>query len=99
MMHVKIYKAYRKVIAICDADLLGKKFIDGERQLDVKESFYSGEVMDKEKAVEIIKCEAADDSTFNLVGKEAISAAIEAGIIAKEGVMKLQGIPFALSLL
>ena len=98
-MHIKIYKAYRKVVALCDEDLLGKKFIDGEKQLDVKESFYTGEVMDKEKVIHIIKCEAADDSTFNIVGKESIACAIEAGIIDKGGVSKLQNIPFALSLL
>jgi len=99
MMHVKIYKAYRKVVAVCDSDLIGKRFVDGEKLLDVKESFYSGELMDKEKVIHILKCEAADDSTFNIVGKESIACAIESGLIDKGGILKLQSIPFALSLL
>jgi len=99
MMHLKIYKAYRKVVALCDGDLIGKKFVDGEKQLDVKESFYTGEVLEKDKIIHILKCEAADDSTFNIVGKESIACAIEAGIIDKGGVLKLQNVPFAFSLL
>jgi len=99
MMQVKIHQAYRKVVAVCDSDLLGKRLVEGKRLLDVKETFYSGELMDKEKAVELLKCEAADDSTFNLVGKEAIEAGIEAGIIEEKGIMKVQNIPFALGLL
>jgi hypothetical protein len=101
MMHLKIYTAYRKVVALCDADLIGKRFTEGEGQrlLDVKESFYKGEVIDKEKALMIIKCEAADDSTFNFVGKEATSIGKEVGVIKEEGILKIQKIPFALGLL
>jgi hypothetical protein len=101
MMNVKVYNAYRKVVAVCDEGLIGKRFTEGEGQklLDVKESFYSGELMSKEKALMIIKSEAADDATFNFVGKESVELAIEAGIIDKKGIMKMQGIPYALSLL
>jgi hypothetical protein len=99
MIHLKIHNAYRKVVAVCDTSLIGKKFVEGNRLLDVKESFYTGEIMDKEKAVKIIKCEMADDSTFNFVGEEAVSLGMEAGIISKQGIMKVQKIPFALSLL
>lgn len=99
MMHVKVYNAYRKVVAVCDQELLGKRFTEGQKLLDVKESFYSGEIMDKDKALITVKSEAADDATFNFVGKEAIELALSAGIIDKKGVMKMQGIPYALSLL
>ena len=99
MLHVKVYNAYRKVVAVCDEGLIGKRFTQGQKLLDVKESFYSGEIMGREKALIIIKSEAADDSTFNFVGKESIELALEAGIIDKKGVMKMQGIPYALSLL
>ena len=99
MIHVKVYQAYRKVVAVCDQGLIGKRLVDGQRLLDVKESFYTGELMDREKALKIIKCEAADDATFNFVGKEAVELGISTGIIDKKGVMELQKIPFALSLL
>ena len=40
---IKIHMSYRNVIAVCDEDLLGKKFEDEKRQLDIKEGFFKGE--------------------------------------------------------
>ena len=92
-------KSYRDIVAICDSDLLGKKFEEGEFQLDVKESFFKGDEKSKEETIEIIKDMSKEDATFNIVGKESTKAAIEAGIITEEGVKEIQGIPFALVLL
>ncbi len=98
-MYLNVIRSYRDVVAICDSDLLGKKFEQGKFQLDVKESFYKGEDISEKKAVEIMKSMLAEDATFNIVGKESVNAAISAGIISKESVGKIQGIPFALILL
>ncbi len=99
MIFIKIHNSYRKVVAVCDSGLIGKKFEEGNRQLDLRENFYKGDECDMEKAVQIIKRQAIEDASFNIVGSESISAAIEAGIIKKEGILKLKGIPFALTLL
>ena len=98
-MFVNIIRTYRDVVAICDSELLGKVFEEGNFQLDVKENFYKGEEVSKEKAIEIIKDMAKEDATFNIVGKQAINAAIEAELINKEVIKKIQDIPFALVLL
>jgi len=42
-MFVKIIESYRNVVAIADEELVGKKFFEGNKQLDVKESFYKSE--------------------------------------------------------
>ncbi len=97
-MFVRVIKSYRDVVAICDSDLLGKKFEEGQFQLDVKESFYKGEEMDEEQTSNIIIRMSGDDATFNIVGKKSIALAIDAGIIAKEGIKTIQGIPFAMIL-
>ena len=98
-MFVKIHRSYRKVVAICDSELVGKKFEEGKMQLDVRENFFKGEKFDKEKVVEIMKSERADDSTFNIVGKKAVKLALENGIIGNGNIGKVEGIPFALVLL
>ena len=98
-MQVKIHKSYRYVVAICDSDLLGKQFQEDKFQLDIKESFFKGKELSKEKVLEQIKDMAIEDATFNIVGKESIQTALEAGIISKEGIKKIKGIPFALVLL
>ena len=94
-----MHEAYRKIIALSDADLLGKKFTEGNLQLDLKESFYGGQEIDEKEAIEILKCAKADDATFNIVGNNSIAAAIEAGVIGKEGLIRVKGIPHALGLL
>ena len=98
-MYTKIHKSYRKVVAICDSELLGKKFEEGNMQLDVRENFYNGEEIDEGKAGDILRDLASDDATFNIVGEKAIKAAIEAGLISTESIIRVRGIPFALTLL
>ncbi|MDP3992137.1 MAG: DUF424 family protein [Candidatus Pacearchaeota archaeon] len=98
-MFIKVIKSYRDIVAICDSSILGKKFEQGKFQLDVKESFYRGEMVSEEKAIEIMKKMAAEDATFNIAGEKSVNAAIKAGVISKESIGKVQGIPFALVLL
>jgi len=98
-MLVKLIKSYRDIVAICDSDLLGKVFEEDKFQLDVKESFFKGDEKSKEETIAIIKDMTKEDATFNIIGKESVQAAIEAGIISEEGIKKIQGIPFALVLL
>jgi hypothetical protein len=98
-MFVKIHKSYRTVVAICDSNLAGKKFEEGNKQLDVRGSFYKGDEVDKSGLLSVIKRQKIEDATFNIVGKESIEIALEIGLIKKEGIHKVKGIPFALTLL
>ena len=98
-MLVKIQQSCRYIVAICDSNLIGKRFEEGKLQLDIKESFYKGEEKTREQVLHIIKKMAAEDATFNIVGKESVNAAIESGIITQESIGKIHGIPFALILL
>ncbi len=96
---IKIQKSVRICIAICDSDLIGKRFEEGKRQLDIRETFYKREVLNKEELVQLIKRQMIEDATFNIVGKESIQVALEAGLISKESISKIKNIPFALTLL
>jgi uncharacterized protein len=98
-MFINIIKSYRNIVAICDAELIGKKFEEEKFQLDVKESFFKGELTQEKKALEIIKDMRLEDATFNIVGKRSVSLAIKSGIIKEEEVGKIAGIPYALRLL
>jgi len=97
-MYVKIHKSYRNVVAICDAELIGKTFEEGKRQLEVRESFYKDKKVTKEELIKIMYKQIKEDSTFNIVGKKSIETAVETGIITKESIGKVQDIPFALIL-
>jgi hypothetical protein len=98
-MLVKIHRSYRDVVAVCDSDLIGKVFEQDKFQLDIKESFFKGDEKSKEQVIEIMNNMSREDATFNIIGKESVNAALEAGIINKEGIKEISGIPFALVLL
>ncbi len=98
-MLIRIHRTYRDIVAICDYDLIGKKFEQGKFQLDCKESFYKGEKKTKQELIPILQDLSKEDSTFNIVGDKSVSCAIKSGIISKQGIKKIQGIPFALVLL
>ncbi len=98
-MQIKIHKSYRPVVSLADSSLIGKKFEEGKFQLDVRENFYKGEELTKEKIIKILKQQKVEDATFNIVGEESIQTALEAGIITKDHIGKIAGIQFALTLL
>jgi len=98
-MLIKIHKSYRYVVSICDSELLGKTFEQGKRILEVRDSFFNGEEKEEEETIELMKDMAREDATFDIVGKKSCNAALKAGIISKEGIMKVQNVPFALVLL
>ncbi|MCM8774704.1 MAG: DUF424 family protein [Candidatus Omnitrophica bacterium] len=98
-MIVKIHKSYRYVVAICDSNLIGKKFEEGNLQLDLTGEFYKGEEIEEGKLREIIQDMVREDATFNIVGEESIKLCLECRIIKEEGIGKIKGIPYALVLL
>lgn len=101
-MFVNIIKSYRDIVAVCDKELIGKKFEEpfegGIKQLDLKENFYKGEESDRDNVKEIMKKMVQEDATFNIVGKDSVAAALEAGIISENEIGKIKEIPFVLVL-
>jgi len=98
-MFFKIHKSCRDVVAICDSDLIGKKFEQDKFQLDVKENFFRGEEISERELISLMEDYAKEDATFNIIGEKSVRSAIKAGIIDKKGIKKINNIPFALILL
>jgi len=98
-MYVNIINSYRNIVAIADADILGKKFEEGEKQLDIKESFYCGEnkkILTRAEVSKIISDWSKEDATFNIVGEKAISLALDMNLISENGIGKIDKIPYAM---
>ena len=98
-MIINIIKSYRDVVAICDSELLGKYFEEDKFQLDIKESFFKGEEKSEEEVMKVIQNMKKEDATFNIVGERATNIAIKSGIVSKDSVRTIGGVPFALILL
>ena len=92
MIFVKIHKTkFRDVIAVCDSNLIGKKFEEKDLQLTITERFYKGEAMAEEKIITLLE----NAENVNIVGKESIKIGIKAGIIIKKNIITIEGIPHA----
>ena len=98
-MFVNVIRSYRDTVAVCDKELIGKKFEEGIFQLNVKESFYKGEEKSRDEIIKLMTSLAAEDATFNIVGKKSVATALEAGVIEEGSIGHVQGIPFALILM
>jgi uncharacterized protein len=98
-MNVRIIKSKRDVVAVCDSELIGKRFEEGKMQLDIKESFFSGKEMNEEETIKVLEKMADEDATFNIIGEKSIEAALKSGVISEESVCEIQGVPFVLILL
>jgi uncharacterized protein len=95
---LKIHDSYRWVVAVCDEDIFGRRLSEGDRVLDVSGDFFKGDIVSEDKLKEeLLRCHG-EDATFNIVGKNSIRVAKEVGLVKDEGVMRIDGVPFALVL-
>jgi hypothetical protein len=91
-MIVKVHKKQEKtVVAVCDDDLLGKRFEEGDLQLDLTSDFYAGTKMDEKEAGDLVR----NADIVNLVGEQSVKLGIEEGIVEKDRILKVDGIPHA----
>ena len=77
------------VVAVCDAELLGKTIMFGKVKVRVNETFYKGTRMKVEKALELLK----EATIANLMGKNIIDAAVKRGMVRRDAVMMLGDVP------
>src|SRR3989344_9262051 len=92
MIYVK-HNLYQnsKVLAVCDEDLIGKKYFEKGLKLEINETFYKGDLVTEEEAAELMK----RARNINIVGKKAVKLAIKFDIIKKENIIKIKNIPHA----
>lgn len=98
-MLVKIHNATRYVVAICDDEVFDKKFEEGMQGLDMTGTFFKGDFKTEEEVEEIMKNMVREDASFNVVGEKSCQIAVKTGLVEKEGIFRIAGIPIALTLL
>lgn len=89
-MIVKVHKtADRTILAICDENLLNKKFEEGGLQLDLTSDFYKGREKPEQEIFELIK----KAGIINAVGEKCIRFLLKNKMISKENIIKIKDIP------
>jgi hypothetical protein len=79
------------LVALCDEELIGKRFEEGNLQLEPSPGFFGDRPAEASKI-----CIALDSATIaNIVGERAIALALKASCIEKDNVMHICGVPTA----
>ncbi len=91
-IYVKRYDLGEEVlIAVCDKELIGRRFEEGELLLHVSESFYKGEAVTEVEMIASLK----QATIVNLVGERAVGCAIANSFIDEANVLYIEGVPHA----
>ena len=91
-IYMKIHRAGNEILlAACDAWLVGKTLKKGDVDFVISKEFYADVLGD----AEMLKRHFEIATIGNLVGELAVKCGIEAGLIDKENVIKIEGIPHA----
>lgn len=89
---MKLKKIGRNVLlAMCDAEILGKTLCEGKIVFHVKEDFYRGARVDVDDAV----CMIENSTIINMIGRNVVQKAIEKGFVHPEAVLRIEGVPHA----
>jgi len=79
------------LLAVCDAEILGKTLREGKIVFHIKEEFYKGAKVSIEEAVAMI----ANSTIVNMIGKNVVQKAIEKGYVHPEAILNIDGVPHA----
>ncbi|MGC8676115.1 MAG: DUF424 domain-containing protein [Candidatus Micrarchaeia archaeon] len=95
MVYFKKYETENgTLLAVCDEELIGRKLSEGNRQMDLDTyaEFYVGEKLEEgavAKALDSVRIYSA-----NVVGKKSVGIFLKKGIVKKENVMEIEGVPY-----
>jgi len=96
-MIVKVHKTIdgRKILAICDNELIGRKVEEGKLQLDLNSDFYKGEEKNEKDIIEMLK----DCYIINVVGEKSVGFVLKLRVVNKEDVIKIKNVPHVQAIL
>ena len=80
----------QSMLNICDAELLGKKIIEGDLTMHISENYYGERFVEKDEAKSLLN----NSSIINMAGKKTISLALELGIGTEKAVKIVSDVPF-----
>lgn len=95
MIYLKIHDTDEgHIIAMCDESLIGKVYEEKELVIDLKDysDFYIGDLTDPEN---LLISRDLKFNSANIVGEESIKVALKNGLIEKENINSIMGIPYA----
>ncbi|BAK54317.1 MULTISPECIES: DUF424 domain-containing protein [Sulfurisphaera] len=78
-------------VNICEPELIGKTFKEGEVNLVINKEFYEGQEVSLDYAFSLLD----EANVVSIVGNKIIEEAVKRGFLKEEGVISIQGVKFA----
>jgi uncharacterized protein len=92
MFAVKAYQqGVQRLVAACDAELVGTTHREGKFRLEVSPGFYDGLRVDEASLQSYLR----SATIANLVGKRTVDVAVRLGLVEARNVLLVQGVPHA----
>ena len=89
-VYVKVTNTGRqRLVAACDADLLGKTLKFGKINFQVRREFYKGSLVNVSEAIAIIK----SAPNINLIGNIIVDKALKEGLVHPQAILDISGVP------
>jgi hypothetical protein len=88
-VYIKLRKKGAQVLlAVCDAEILGKTLKQGRLQIHVRQDFYKGCLTSLDEAMDLVE----QSTIVNLVGTLVVKRAIERGLVHPDAVLEVEGV-------
>lgn len=89
-VYVKVMgRGRRRLVAVCDADLLGKTLRFGKINFEIRRDFYEGSLVSVREAIELIR----SAPNINLIGSLIIDEALREGLVHPQAILDISGVP------
>jgi hypothetical protein len=86
MYRMKVYRVRGEIlVAVCDSEIVGKVFKEGELKIEVREDFYG----EREVGEDEVKNALRRATIANITGKKAVELAVKMGIVDRDRVLKI----------
>jgi len=82
-----------RILNICDSDLLDKIIKDGKIEIKISSNYYNEKTIDEIEAEHLLQ----ECTSSNMVGEKTISLSLKLGIGSKNGIRRINGIPFLIT--
>jgi uncharacterized protein len=79
------------LLVVTDSNLIGKKFEEDKKQLDLTSNFYKGEEKNKEEVKQLIK----QVRHLHLTGKESVAIGVELDLVNPSKILYVDNVPHA----
>ena len=89
-VYVKVMgRGRQRLVAACDADLLGKTLRFGKINFEIRRDFYEGSLVNVREAIELIR----NAPNINLIGSLIIDEALKEGLVHPQAILNISGVP------